>query len=52
MIPVETAPSGGLGLHVVYQTCSLVTMSRVDNCFTIHLTMRKPAAEQPRSIVA
>jgi anti-sigma regulatory factor (Ser/Thr protein kinase) len=41
MLPVDTAPSGGLGLHVAYQTCSLVTMSRTDSSFTVHLTMRR-----------
>jgi anti-sigma regulatory factor (Ser/Thr protein kinase) len=40
MLPLDTAPSGGLGLHVVYQTCSLVTMSRTASDFTVHLTMR------------
>jgi anti-sigma regulatory factor (Ser/Thr protein kinase) len=40
MVPLDTAPSGGLGLHVVYQTCSLVTMSWGESDFTIHLTMR------------
>jgi anti-sigma regulatory factor (Ser/Thr protein kinase) len=38
MLPVPSA-AGGLGLHVVYQTCSLVTMSRTDEDFTVHLTM-------------
>jgi anti-sigma regulatory factor (Ser/Thr protein kinase) len=42
MLPLDNAPSGGLGLHVVYQTCSLVTMSRTDSDFTVHLTMRRP----------
>jgi anti-sigma regulatory factor (Ser/Thr protein kinase) len=42
MLPVDVAPAGGgLGLHVVYQTCSLVTMSRNESDFTVHLTMRR-----------
>jgi anti-sigma regulatory factor (Ser/Thr protein kinase) len=45
MVPLFTAPSGGLGLHVAYQTCSLVTMSRTDSDFTVHLTMRRPITE-------
>jgi anti-sigma regulatory factor (Ser/Thr protein kinase) len=44
MLPLDTAPSGGLGLHVVYQTCSLVTMSRTASDFTVHLTMRQPSS--------
>jgi anti-sigma regulatory factor (Ser/Thr protein kinase) len=41
MLPLDTAPSGGPGLHVVYQTCSLVTMSRTNSAFSVHLTMRQ-----------
>ena len=42
MVPLNMAPAGGgLGLHVVYQTCSLVTMSWNETDFTIHLTMRR-----------
>ena len=45
MVPLDTAPAGGLGLHVVYQTCSLVTMSWGESDFTVHLTMR-PASDE------
>jgi anti-sigma regulatory factor (Ser/Thr protein kinase) len=45
MLPLDNAPTGGLGLHVVYQTCSLVTMSRTASDFTVHLTMRRSPAE-------
>jgi anti-sigma regulatory factor (Ser/Thr protein kinase) len=45
MLPLESAPAGGLGLHVVYQTCSLVTMSRNESDFTVHLTMRQSPVE-------
>jgi anti-sigma regulatory factor (Ser/Thr protein kinase) len=38
MLPVPMS-AGGLGLHVAYQTCSLVTMTRGDQGFTVHLTM-------------
>jgi anti-sigma regulatory factor (Ser/Thr protein kinase) len=44
MLPLDNAPTGGLGLHVVYQTCSLVTMSRTNSGFTVHLTMRQPSS--------
>jgi anti-sigma regulatory factor (Ser/Thr protein kinase) len=45
MLPLHSAPAGGLGLHVVYQTCSLVTMSRSASEFTVHLTMRRPVSD-------
>jgi anti-sigma regulatory factor (Ser/Thr protein kinase) len=41
MVPARSAPLGGLGLHVAYRTCSLVTMERSDDDFTVHLTMRR-----------
>ena len=40
MLPSATAPAGGLGLHIAYQTCTLVTMARGTSDFTVHLTMR------------
>ena len=48
MVPLDTAPAGGLGLHVVYQTCSLVTMSWGESDFTVHLTMRPASDERVR----
>jgi anti-sigma regulatory factor (Ser/Thr protein kinase) len=45
MVPLDTAPAGGLGLHVVYQTCALVTMSWGESDFTVHMTMR-PASDE------
>jgi anti-sigma regulatory factor (Ser/Thr protein kinase) len=45
MLPLQSAPAGGLGLHVVYQTCSLVTMSQSESDFTVHLTTRPAPVE-------
>jgi anti-sigma regulatory factor (Ser/Thr protein kinase) len=39
MVPGPSAPNGGLGLHIVYQVCTLVTMTRGPGAFTVHLTM-------------
>jgi anti-sigma regulatory factor (Ser/Thr protein kinase) len=43
MLPVASAPTGGLGLHIAYQACTLVTMTRGPGSFTVHLTMRQPS---------
>jgi anti-sigma regulatory factor (Ser/Thr protein kinase) len=40
MLPTANAPAGGLGLHIAYQSCTLVTMTRGPSDFTVHLTMR------------
>jgi anti-sigma regulatory factor (Ser/Thr protein kinase) len=40
MLPSESAPAGGLGLHIAYQSCTLVTMTRGTSDFTVRLTMR------------
>lgn len=44
MLPKETAPAGGIGLHIAYQSCTLVTMTRGLSDFTVHLTMRNSSA--------
>jgi anti-sigma regulatory factor (Ser/Thr protein kinase) len=43
MVPTDNAPAGGLGLHIAYQSCTLVTMTRSTSDFTVHLTMRNTA---------
>ena len=40
MLPVSTAEPGGLGLHVAYQACTLLTMTQQPDDFTVHLTVR------------
>ncbi|HET9548056.1 MAG TPA: sensor histidine kinase [Desertimonas sp.] len=46
MLPLASAPNGGLGLHLVYQLCTLVTFSRGSPGFTVHLTMHRPTHDR------
>ena len=41
MLPATGTRYGGLGLHIVYQLCGLVTLSRHPSGFTVHLTMHR-----------
>jgi anti-sigma regulatory factor (Ser/Thr protein kinase) len=44
LLPVVTAPAGGLGLWLTHQLCSLVTLDKLTEGFTIRLIGGKPIA--------
>jgi len=44
LLPAVTAPAGGLGLWLTHQLCSLVTLDKLTECFTIRLVGGKPIA--------
>jgi anti-sigma regulatory factor (Ser/Thr protein kinase) len=44
LLPAVTAPAGGLGLWLTHQLCSLVTLDKLREGFTIRLIAGKPAA--------
>ena len=47
MLPVNTNKPGGLGLHVAYQACTLLTMTQQPDDFTVHLTVRHDGSDSP-----
>jgi hypothetical protein len=44
LLPAATASAGGLGLWLTYQLCSLVTLDKLREGFTIRLIAGKTAA--------
>ena len=44
LLPAVTAPAGGLGLWLTHQLCSLVTLDKLTEGFTIRLVGGKPIA--------
>ncbi len=44
LLPAATGPPGGLGLWLAHQLCSLVTLEKTKDAFTVRLVAGKPAS--------
>jgi anti-sigma regulatory factor (Ser/Thr protein kinase) len=52
LLPAATGPSGGLGLWLAHQLCSLVTLDKSTDAFTVRLVAGKPASCHRDAFVA
>jgi anti-sigma regulatory factor (Ser/Thr protein kinase) len=52
MLPAATGPPGGLGLWLAHQLCSLVTLDKAKDAFTVRLVAGKPGSCYTGAFVA
>ncbi|MBV9649551.1 MAG: sensor histidine kinase [Pseudonocardiales bacterium] len=52
LLPAATGPPGGLGLWLAHQLCSLVTLDKTKDTFTVRLVAGQPASCHPDVRVA